>query len=129
MTNESKPHAAHEIQAEFCRNDFHYFVKKAWKIVEPGTIFMDNWHIGIICEYLQAVTAGEIQNLIINIPPRHMKSLLVTVFWPTWTWTHTPQMRWLTGSYSDLLAVHDALKTGGLSRANGIRRCLGRCFN
>ena len=38
------------------------------------------WHV------LEAVSRGEIQNLLINIPPRHMKSLLVSVFWPCWEW-------------------------------------------
>ena len=72
-------------QAETCRNSLSFFMRLAWKIVEPHTPFVDNWHIGLICEYLQAVTRLEINNLIINIPPRHMKSLLVSVIWPAWT--------------------------------------------
>jgi len=35
-----------------------------------------NWHIDLLCEYLEAVTAGEIRQLLINKPPRSMKSLL-----------------------------------------------------
>ena len=29
---------------------------------------------------------GEIRKLLINIPPRHMKSISVAVAWPAWTW-------------------------------------------
>jgi predicted phage terminase large subunit-like protein len=116
------------IQAEICRLEFHYYVQKVWPLVEPETKFVDNWHIGLICETLQAVTRGEIQNLIINIPPRHMKSLLVSVFWPTWTWTHSPQVRWLTGSYAEPLAVRDALKSRRIIQSDWYQRRFGDVF-
>jgi hypothetical protein len=118
-----------ELQAERCRRDFHYYVCKVWPIVEPETKFVDNWHIGIICEYLQAVTNLQIQNLIINIPPRHMKSLLVSVFWPTWTWTFAPQVRWLTGSYADPLAVRDALKSRRIIQSAWYQERFGSSFS
>src|SRR5688572_25905576 len=60
------------------------YVAQAWRVVEPATRFVPNWHIDAICEHLAAITAGEIRNLIINVPPRTMKSLLVSVMWPTW---------------------------------------------
>jgi predicted phage terminase large subunit-like protein len=53
----------------------------------------------------------QIKNLIVNIPPRHMKSLLVSVFWPTWTWTFLPYLRFLCASYAEELAVRDAVKS------------------
>jgi phage terminase large subunit-like protein len=121
-------HSLEAIQAEHCRNDFHFYIQKAWKIVEPGKNFVDNWHIGLICETLEAVTRGEVQNLIINIPPRHMKSLLVSVFWPTWMWTHSPEVRWLTGSYSELLATRDALKSRRIIQSAWYQQLFGDVF-
>lgn len=102
-----------EIEAERSRRSLSYYVQKAWHIVEPTTPYIDNWHIGLICEYLVALTELQIQNLIINVPPRHMKSLMTCVFWPTWVWgpREMPSSRWLTGSYSMNLAVRDALKS------------------
>ena len=44
------------------------FLKQAWPIIEPGTDFKSNWHLETICEHLEAVAEGEIQNLLINIP-------------------------------------------------------------
>ena len=38
-------------------------------------------------------TRGAIRNLVINRPPRHMKSLLVSVFWPAWVWISAPGTR------------------------------------
>jgi phage terminase large subunit-like protein len=116
------------IEAEKCRRSLHAFVRAAWHIVEPETVFVDNWHIGLICETLQAVTRLEIHNLIINIPPRHMKSLLVSVFWPAWSWTQAPALRWLTGSYAAPLAVRDALKSRRILQSAWYQQRYGHVF-
>jgi predicted phage terminase large subunit-like protein len=79
-------------------------------VVEPATPFVDGWHLGAICEHLEAVTRGEIRDLIINIPPRCMKSLATCVFWPTWVWIDQPAKRWLFSSYAETLAIRDSLK-------------------
>ena len=81
------------------------FIVDAWKVLEPANSFSHNWHIDMMVEYLEAVSAGEITRLIINIPPRHMKSIAVTVCWPCWEWTRTPWRRWIFTSYSGDLAL------------------------
>ena len=86
------------------------FIRGAWPTLEPVTRYVHGWHIDAICEHLTAVTNGQIRNLLINIPPRHMKSLSVSVFWPMWAWTFKPETRWLFASYAETLAVRDSLK-------------------
>ena len=76
-------------------HSLYEFTKQAWEICEPGTPFVDGWHIRTICDHLQACIEGRIRNLIINMPPRHMKSLLVAVMFPMWVWTFKPEYRWL----------------------------------
>ena len=73
-------------------------------MLEPGTPLSWNWHIDLIAEYLEAVSAGDIKRLIINIPPRHMKSRLATVMWPCWEWTHRPELSYLFSSYAEGLS-------------------------
>jgi predicted phage terminase large subunit-like protein len=87
------------------------YVRAAWPVLEPATTFVPGWHIDAICDHLEAVSRGELRRLIINVPPRHMKSLLVSVLWPTWTWTQRPQVRFLTASYAQPLATRDAVKS------------------
>ena len=53
------------------------FIRQAWHVVEPGE-YSHNWHIDAIAEHLEAVTRGEIRWLLINMPPRCMKSLSVS---------------------------------------------------
>lgn len=81
----------------------------AWSIVEPN-IFVDNWHIGALCEHLEAVTCGEILYLLVTMPPRHSKSLVLSVLWPTWEWLQLPSYRWVFASYAFSLSVRDSLK-------------------
>ena len=83
---------------------FPAFVRQAWPILEPTTAFLPNWHIDLVCEYLEAVTAGEIRRLVINLPPRYGKSLLVSVLWPVWEWIRHPATRWVFTSYAESLA-------------------------
>ena len=100
-----------EVEAARCANSLAYYIPRAWKVVEPATPFVDNWHIGLVSEYLTALPQLQSTNLLINIPPRHMKSLLTVVMWPTWVWITKPASRWMTGSYSLTLATRDALKS------------------
>lgn len=81
------------------------YVEQAWPILEPDVAFLPNWHIDLLVEHLEAVTAGQIRRLLINIPPRSMKSLLVSVLWPTWEWIQRPGSRWIFASYADALAT------------------------
>ena len=86
------------------------FTKSSWPTIEPGRDFHDNWHIDAISEHLQAVVEGDIKRLIINIPPRHMKSISVAVALPAWTWTIQPEKRFLFASYASSLSVRDSVK-------------------
>ncbi len=86
------------------------FVRQAWPLIEPGIPLRWNWHIDAICQHLEAVTDGRIRHLLINIPPGHMKSLLVSVFWPAWVWIRWPEKRGIFSSYAHDLAVRDSLR-------------------
>jgi predicted phage terminase large subunit-like protein len=90
-------------------NDFGGFVREAWPILEPATPFIDNWHLELIAEYLTLVQRREIRRLIINIPPRHAKSLLCTVFFPCWVWAQAPATRFICSSYAETLSIKHSL--------------------
>lgn len=64
-----------------------------------------------MCEHLEAVSAGQIHRLMINIPPRHTKSLTVAVFWPVWDWLKTPERQFLFCSYIEKLSIRDCVKS------------------
>lgn len=98
------------IQLELARRNLHDYVRLFWPAIEVDD-FLDNWHVATICEHLEAVTAGQIRRLMINMPPRHMKSLGVNVFWPSWVWaTRRPQTSFLFASYAQSLTIRDSVK-------------------
>lgn len=99
-----------DIDRELAKRSLVQYIRQAWPIVEPGTPYVHGWHIDAISEHLEAATRREIRNLIINIPPRHMKSLLCCVFWFTWVWITRPETRWLFSSYGENLSIRDSLK-------------------
>lgn len=86
------------------------FTKQAFHVIEPGIEYCDNWHLHAIADHLMAVSTGEIENLIINIPPGCMKSLLTSVAWTPWEWFKNPGLRVLGASYGADLAIRDAQK-------------------
>jgi predicted phage terminase large subunit-like protein len=94
---------------ERCKSLRHFFTD-AWKVIEPATPFLPNWHADAIAEHLQAVEDGQISKLLINVPFRTAKSSFVSVMWPAKTWTAKPTLRWLTGSFALKLAIRDSLK-------------------
>ena len=95
---------------ELAQRDFHEFVMQAWHVLEPGTPFVDGIHVRAICMHLQAITEARLENLIINVPPGHAKSLLTAVFWPAWWWIHAPEIRFLFAAYSASLSVRDSVR-------------------
>jgi predicted phage terminase large subunit-like protein len=104
------------------------FVKQSWHVVEPGIPFIVSWHIEIICEHLEAVSAGDIHRLLINIPPRHSKSTIVSVMWPAWEWIADPAQKFLCASYSGNLSTRDNLKTRRLLQSPWYQERWGHMF-
>jgi predicted phage terminase large subunit-like protein len=92
------------------------FTKLAWKYLEPGTPFIDGWPVQAISEHLEAVSAGQIKRLLINVPPGCMKSMTTNVFWPAWEWgpKNMPELRYISASYEKGLATRDLVRSRDL---------------
>jgi predicted phage terminase large subunit-like protein len=107
-----KDHDRLLIERELAKKSLAEFVRMAWRVLEPTAELKWGWALDAICEHLEAVTSGEILNLLINVPPGMMKSLMVSVFWPAWGWgaIGRPDLRYLGTSYGFNLALRDNLK-------------------
>jgi len=114
---------------ELSTRSLNRFVVGAWDVLEPQTQLLWNWHHDLICEYLMAAERGEIRRLIINIAPRSTKSLLATVSFPDWIWTHTPSARFLFGSYAETLATKHSLLRRNLIESDWFQRGWGKKFH
>lgn len=80
------------------------FAIEAWEVLEPSVDRSWNWHHDLICEWLTLVDRGDVKKIVFNVPPRHLKSLLITVIFPCWQWLRRSHLKHLCLSYSASLA-------------------------
>jgi len=128
MTNNA-PSTAREsvaVRDAILRQDLSSFIAKSFDTVAPGHDFAPNWHIDLLADYLQACQQGEIKRLVVNIPPRSLKSISVSVAWPAWLLGHRPEGRILTASYSQHLAVKHSLDCRLLLQSGWYQRLFPR---
>ncbi len=86
------------------RSDFPAFVQKVFCTLNPGAEFIPSWHIEAICEQLMRTQRGECRRLIVNLPPRALKSTIIAVAFPAFLMALNPTVRIIVASYSDDLA-------------------------
>src|SRR5262249_866597 len=82
------------------RRDLRYFFRKVFATVYPGETYSPNWHIEAIAHRLMRVHAGETRRLLINQPPRSLKSMCVSIAYAAWLLGHDPARRIIVASYS-----------------------------
>lgn len=117
------------VQAEQSRRSlYRFFVDFAWPVLQPGTRYVDNWHVHSICEHLEAVTRGEIKRLLINMPFRMLKSTLITQTWPAWEWLTRPSIQYLTASYAKDIATRDAVDSRRIIESEKYKLAYGHLF-
>jgi len=86
------------------RADFAGFAERAFHELNPQTDFATNWHFRVIAAKLTAVYQGRIRRLVVNMPPRHLKSHLASVAFPAWCLGRNPSLQVLCVSYAQDLA-------------------------
>lgn len=107
----------------------HEFLVQGWHVLEPGTTFVDGWHIHAICEHLEAVSLGQIQNLIINVPPRSCKTMITGVMWPTWWWLWNPSIRFYCASHTHSISKRDTINSRLVMESEWYQRNWGSRYN
>lgn len=111
----NNPAVAHQLllderEKRNCEKSLAQFIRSSWHLIEPGTPLIWNWHLDVVCAYLENVADGTLKRLIINIPPGTMKSTVVSVGYPAWKWIKDPGHRFLGITNEQGLALRDALK-------------------
>jgi predicted phage terminase large subunit-like protein len=86
------------------RLDFAAFALRCFRELNPLTVLAMNWHVEVITAKLAAVFEGRIRRLILNLPPRYLKSLLASVAFPAWCLGRQPGTQILCVSYAQDLA-------------------------
>src|SRR5580704_10486663 len=104
------------------RQDFCGFIERIFYELNPGTEFLPNWHIEVIAEELEACRRGETKRLIINVPPRSLKSHCASVAFPAWLLGHNPSAQIICASYGQDLSNKLALDCRSVMNAEWYRK-------
>ena len=107
MASEAMVSEARRFRA-LLRTNFNAFVEKAFAALAPGQTFVPSWHLQAIAYQLERLRRGEITRLIINMPPRSLKSVTASVAFPAFVLGHDPTRRIICVSYSGDLAKKHA---------------------
>jgi len=86
------------------RADFYAFTQRCFHELYPQTTFLPNWHIELMTAKLESCRRGEIKRLIITLPPRHFKSMCVSVAFPAFLLGHNPSCQTINVSYGQDLS-------------------------
>jgi predicted phage terminase large subunit-like protein len=86
------------------RNDMASFLREAFAVITPGVTLVWNEYLDLISARLASVVSGEIRNLIITMPPRHLKSICASVALPAFFLGHNPSAEIMAISYGQELA-------------------------
>ncbi len=136
------------LHRELARISFKEFVRQALAVIEPGTTFYLNWMTDAICNHLQATAEGLargeqwpaadphfldnsqqiIRDLIINVPPRSLKSTITSVLFPAWCWVNWPNIKFMFVSFSHNLSKRDSRNTRRLIESKWYQRNWGNRF-
>jgi predicted phage terminase large subunit-like protein len=100
-------HAEKKIQSK-AKEDFLSFVKVVW----PE--FVEGAHHRHIAKKFNQLANGEINRLIINMPPRHTKSEFASYLLPAWMVGRNPKLKIIQATHTGELAIRFGRKAKNL---------------
>ena len=123
-----------ELLKEIYSRSYYAFFQDAFKLLHPGEEYDDNWHIEYLCNRLQqeyqriTERRQRTKDIIINMPFRSSKSMIVTVIFPVWCWSQNSQLKFICCSYADSLSLEHATRSRTLLQSEWFTTIYGDKF-
>ena len=108
------------------RLQFDLFLMRCFLTVNPGAIFMDNWHIDAMSFQIGRIAKGDLRRLIVNMPPRNLKSLAFNVALSAYLLGHDPRKRIFCISYGGELSAEHAAQFRAIVQSEWYQRIFPR---
>jgi predicted phage terminase large subunit-like protein len=99
------------MYADLLRHDPCAFIHRSFLELNGQTRFLPNWHIEVQAAKLAEVRRGSCKRLIVNVPPRHLKSHAISIAFPAWVLGHDPTKQILSVTYAQDLSDNLARKS------------------
>jgi predicted phage terminase large subunit-like protein len=98
------------------------FTERAFYELNPQAKFLSSPHIEVLVSKLESCRQGKLRRLIINLPPRSLKSHAASVVFPAWLLGHDPTKQIICASYGQDLADKHARDCRTLMASTFYRR-------
>lgn len=108
---------------DILRNDLSSFTQEVFYTVDPAANYLHNWHVDYIAEHLEACEKRQIRRLIINMPPRYLKSIEVSVAFPCWLMGRNPSEKIVVGSYAKDLSLKHSVDSRTVMQSDWYKEC------
>jgi predicted phage terminase large subunit-like protein len=99
------------MYANVLRHDLCAFIHRSFLELNAQTPFLSNGHIEVLAAKLEEVRRGSCRRLIVNVPPRHLKSHAISIAFPAWVLGHDPAKQILSVTYAQDLSDNFARKS------------------
>lgn len=93
-----------QVKNAILRKSFSLFVQRCFYELNPSETFINGAYIDLLCNQIQGMNEGENQKLIINLPPRYLKSVICSIALPAFVLGHNPSAKIMCISYGEELA-------------------------
>ena len=102
------------------------FVQYTWPVTHPGRALMWGPHIDVVCFAYEQLLYGRVEGhaLLVNLPPRCLKSMLTNVTMSAWLWLHNPSAQIMTISGNRKVAYRDNIATRDLILSDRYQRLM-----
>ena len=112
-------------KAALLRQDLSSFIYQCFIELNPTTPYLHNWHIDLIASRLVDVIQGKTTRLIINVPPRSLKSVIASIAFVAWVLGHHPSKEIICASYGQDLADKLALDCRRIMQTDWYQQLFG----
>jgi predicted phage terminase large subunit-like protein len=105
---------------QIANKGFAEFVRRAWPLIESTPLVWEN-HMQLVCGHYEAVSRGEIRDLVVNVPPGTSKSTISSVLYQAWDWIANPWRKFMYVSYDEKLSLDFAKRSMELMQSEWYR--------
>jgi predicted phage terminase large subunit-like protein len=126
MLNRSAIQDPHALLDAVLRRDFLSFLIRAFPHINGGADLIPNWHMDAIAQQLNRVRNGACKRLLVTLPPRHLKSIMISVAWVAWQLGKNPTLNFVCVSYSNELSAKHARDCRAIMQAAWYRHLFPR---
>ena len=103
------------------RIDFWIFAQRVFAELK-GENFDDNWHIQLLCAEIDQIRTTSNTMLAVALPPRSLKSIIISIALPAWLLGHDPRLQVVCVSYAQSLSDDFAADTRRIMQTPWYRR-------